>query len=113
MATLNKQEIGRAGLTPAYVAASVGGDRFMPGARTFLHVKNAGGSSVTVTVAAPSKVDSDIALASVAVAVPNGSERMIGPFPPQFFTQQDGTGQAAVTYTGVTSVTVAVLELEA
>jgi len=111
MATLNTQEIGRGGVTPSYAAATSGGDRFAPGARTFLHVKNGGGSAVTVTVAATEKIDGDLEVADVAVAVPAGTEKMIGPFPPQVFDAVDGSGLADVTYTGVTSVTVAALGL--
>jgi hypothetical protein len=44
--------------------------------------------------------------------VPAAGERMIGPFPPEHFGSLT-TGRAALTYSGVTSLTVAVLELSA
>jgi hypothetical protein len=56
-------------------------------------------------------VDGDIALADVTEAVAAGSEAMIGPFPAQHFAAHDGTGLADVTYSGVTSVTVAAIKL--
>lgn len=111
MATLNAQSVNRAGLTPVYSAAAAGGDRFTPDHETFLHVKNGGGAPVTVTVAATEVVGGDMTLPATVVSVPAAGEKMIGPFPAQFFTQTDGTGQATVAYSAVTSVTVAVVKL--
>lgn len=104
MATLVAQQIVQAGTTPAYAAAAVGGDKVAPGASNFIHVKNAGVGSVTVTVDSvqPSNYGTDV---NLAVAVPAGEERMIGPFPEGRFAGADGL--AAVTYSGVTSVTIA------
>jgi hypothetical protein len=44
----------------------------------------------------------------IVVAVPNGGERLIGPFSDRF---ADASGQVLITYSGVTSVTVAALEV--
>ena len=111
MATLTQQLIKRAGITPTYAAASVGGDRFAPGADVFLHVKNAGGSPVTVTIAVTEKVQGDIVVSNVAVTVNNGSEKMIGPFPLREFLATDGSGLCDVTYSAVTSLTIAAVQI--
>jgi hypothetical protein len=110
MATLATQNVNRAGVLPTYSAVSAA-DRFTPGLGTFLHVKNAGASSDTVTVAATKVPLPNMTIANVVVAVPNGSERMIGPFPPEFFTATDGSGLCDVTHSFTTSVTVAVVNL--
>lgn len=112
MATLTTQKIARAGVAPTFAAAAVGGDRFTPGHYTYLEIKNAGGSPVTVTVAATAKVDNDIALANTTVSVPaTTGDIKIGPFPPRDYLATDGSGLADITYSGVTSVTIGVFSL--
>ena len=64
-----------------------------------------------MTVAATEKLDGDIALSNLVVAVPAGAERMIGPFPPQAFNALDGSGLADVTWSATASVTFAPLKL--
>ena len=109
MALLAKQQIINTGLVPAYSAAAGGGDTFNPGDNTFLHAKNASGAPITVTVDSktPSNFGTDVDL---VVAVAAGSERMIGPLPASRF-QDPTTGLGNVTYSGVTSLTVAVLAI--
>lgn len=113
MATLVKKVIVPSGLNPnavAYVAAAGGGDKVAPGDHTFLHVKNGGVGSINVTIDDPTSV-SPIGATSfnpdLVVAVPNGEERMIGPLSARFANPADGL--VAITYSGVTSVTVAAL----
>lgn len=108
MAVLTTQTIVPTGLLPTYAAAAGGGDKVTPGNDTFIHVKNGGGSSITVTVdnVVPSNYGTD---ADLVVVVANGSERMIGPLPtPRFQSLTDGL--VNVTYTGVTTVTVAAIK---
>lgn len=104
MAILTSQHVTLAGLTTSFAAASGGGDKFAPGNNVMLHVKNGGGSPVTVTVDSktPSNWGSD---ANVVVSVPASGEKEIGPFGPGRFAGSDGL--ADVTYSGTTSVTVA------
>jgi hypothetical protein len=109
MALLTKQAIDFDGVTPAYVAAAGGGDQFLPGRRTFFHIKNGGGAPITVTFATPGTVDG-LAVADNAVSVTNAQERMIGPFDPATYAQADDS-RVDVTYSAVTSVTVGVFEL--
>lgn len=108
MAVLPTQAVSRTGLGPTYSAAAGGGDKLTPGDHVCLHVKNGGGSSITVTLVTPGTVEG-LAVADVAVVVPNAGERMIGPLPASLFRASDG--YADVTYSGVTSVTVAVLSV--
>lgn len=106
MATLAVQKITPAGTGPTYGAAAGGGDQFTNDGRTQFHVKNGSGSSINVTVnsiaACSQGFDHDL-----VVAVPAGGERMIGPFEPARFN--DSNGLVSVTYSAVTTVTVAPL----
>lgn len=107
MATLTTQNIDTDGLTPSYVAAAGGGDKMLPGEHDFLHVKNGGGSSVTVTLVTPATVDATLAVGDRAVAVADGAEAMIR-VPAELY--RDPTdGLASITYSAVTSVTVAAI----
>lgn len=110
MATLSTQNISRAGVTPTYGACAGGGDRFTPDKDTFLHVKNASGGALTVTIAATKVPLPNMTVANVAVSVGAGSEKMIGPFPYDMFAASDGSGLADITYSGVTSLTIAVVK---
>lgn len=108
MAHLTKQSVTIVGLAPALVAAAGGGDTFDPDQDTWIEVKNAGGSPITVTVATP-KLDpkTGLAEADVTVSVPaTTGERKIGPFPYETFADPANQGRAAITYSAVTSVTV-------
>ena len=107
MATVASQQVVRAGLAPVYSAASAGGDSFLPDTSTFLHVKNASASSVTVTIVTPGNV-AGFAIADLAVAIPAAGERLIGPLGGGLFTDPaDGLGD--ITWSATTSVTFAAL----
>lgn len=102
MATLAIQTIDNDGLTPAYVAASAGGDKVVPGAGSYVHVKNGSGASITVTLVTPGSVDG-LAIADRAVAVGAGAEAKIA-VPNLYKDPTDGL--AALTYSAVTSLTI-------
>jgi hypothetical protein len=115
MAVFTKQKLTLAGVAPTYTAANAGGDSFVndqaDGSRTFLHVKNTGGSPITVTLDDPNSKTPEGATAwnpDLAVSVPaTTGDRMIGPIGPRFI---DGNGSTAITYSATpTGVTVAVL----
>jgi len=108
MATLTSQQIVAGGLAPTYAAAAGGGDRFTPGDNVILHVKNGGGSGITVTVVTPGTVVGQ-AIGDVTNSIGAGGDEFMGPFPAQHFAAADGL--ADITYSGVTSVTVAVLKV--
>lgn len=112
MAILTTKNINESGVTPTYAAVGATGDKVKPGDRTFIHVKNASGGSVTVTVddtqtKAPSgayQFNPDL-----VVTIANGSEKMIGPLPASRFYGADG--YANVTYSASVSVTIAALRI--
>jgi hypothetical protein len=99
---LTVQQIVRSGLTPTYSAANADGHSFPNGGTEYLHVKNGGGGSINVTVQTPNTVDG-LAITDRVVAVPNGGERIIGPFPRATYNQ--GADEVYVDFSGVTSVT--------
>lgn len=107
MATLAVQVIDRDGLTPSYSSAAGGGDKVVPGEGCFIHVKNGGGSPVTVTIVTPDTVEGDLDIEDRAVAVANGAEAMISVG--DLYAGSDGL--ASLTYSGVTSVTIASLRI--
>lgn len=110
MALLATQSVTLAGLAPAYAAAAGGGDTFVPDKDTFLHVKNASGGAITVTIVTPRTDPVGNAVADVAVVVPlTTGDRMIGPFNAEIFADPT-TGLASITYSGVTSLTVAIVK---
>lgn len=110
MATLSVQTITAAGLDPTYAAAAGGGDKVLPGPTTFLHVINGGGSSITVTVATPGNFYAAVANPDLTVTVGASGESMI-PIPATPFGDPADSGLAAISYSGVTTVTVAALRI--
>ncbi len=109
MATLAYSRIAIAGTLAAPVAASAGGDKVAPNDRGFLDVNNGGGSPITVTIAVPGNTSYGLANPDVATAVAAGARRRFGPFPADLADPADGL--VAITYSGVTTVTVEALQL--
>ena len=113
MATLATQVINRAGVGPTYAAATGGGDAMSVGSGMFLHVKNASGAPITVTMNVPAArtLEPNVAITSPTISVPaTTGERMIGPIDAGTFADPT-TGLCTITYSGVTSLTVASLQL--
>lgn len=109
MPLLTPQVINRAGLSPTYGAA-VASTTIPCGDRVFLQVKNAAGSSMTVTLTATAKVEGQAA-ADLVVTVPaTTGDKMIGPISRALFAS-DTDGNCAVTYSSTTSVTAACLRI--
>lgn len=103
MAALSTQDVVATGLAASYSAVAGGGDTFTNDGNVMLHVKNAGASPCTVTIAC-SGTYKGAAITNQAVAVANGAEKFIKPYAP------DITGNtAALSYSYTTSVTIAVL----
>lgn len=107
MALLASQVTTRAGLAVSFAAASGGGDTFTPDKDTYLHVKNASGAPITVTIVTPrtDPIGNPVADNAISVPATTGDVR-IGPFPAEIYADPT-TGLATVTYSGVTSLTVA------
>ena len=116
MAELTIQQITEAGGSVTYSAAAGGGDTADNGGSTFLHIKNGGGSEVTVTITAQttsveSSIFGDLTKANASIAIAGSGEAFIGPFKPSAFNNSDN--EIAITYSGVTSVTIAALYITA
>lgn len=113
MATMTVIDVTTAGVVSAYASAN-DGDVFANTGKEFLHVKNGGGGSITVTIT-PARTSTstpafgDLTKAAVSVAVAAGAEKMIGIFEPHPFNNT--SGQVVVNYSGVTSVTSAAFKL--
>lgn len=116
MALLTRQKIVEAGLTPTFSTAAGGGDTVANAdGKTYLHVKNGGGAGITVTVTAQTVSREDphlgtLAKANISKAIAAGAEAIIGPLKKQAFNNVSDI--VAITYSGVTSVTVAALWIE-
>jgi hypothetical protein len=108
---LTVQEIVKSGLEPSYTSASADGHAVANNGRTFLHVKNGGGSPITVTIQTSTTIEG-LAVADQTVSVPASEERLIGPFSTHF-EQPSGAdkGKVYVDFSDVTSVTVAALRV--
>lgn len=110
MALMTTQNIVLAGVTPTYAAVSAS-DTFTPDRGTFIHVKNAGASPDTCVIQVLQGDPPGLTISDNSVSVTNAQERMIGPFPAQFFADPV-TGLATVTHGFTTSVTAGVFKLQ-
>jgi len=109
MAVLTVQKILQTGLQPTFQAADVAGDQVRVASNHFLHIKNDGASEITVTLKSQ-KACNQGTVHDIPVSIPAGEERLIG------FERDPGrfansNGRAEFTYSDVTSVTVAALEV--
>jgi hypothetical protein len=109
MATLAAQTIKLTGIAPTYSAAAAG-TKLVCGERTFLHVKNTAGSSMTVTITATGQVRGQTAVDLVVTVPATTGDMMIGPIPAELFAGASD-GLAAVTYSSTTNVTAACLRI--
>lgn len=112
MATLTTQVINRAGAVVTPVSAAGGGDAMSCGSNMMLEVVNGGGSPITVTLTVPSSRtwEPNVAITSPQISVTNGTTKWIGPVDSATF-QDPTTGLCTITYSAVTSVTVAAVQL--
>lgn len=95
MATLEATQCVSSGvdLTDTDNAAS-GGDEFVNTGDQLLYVQNTGGDPHTVTIPRTRLVDGQPA-ADLVVTVPDGESRLIGPFRPQDYNDEDDKIQIA------------------
>lgn len=103
MTALSVQQIGAAGLAPSFTAAAAG-QTIKPDDHTSLRVNNASGGSINVTLTATGPCSQGF-LHDRVVAVAAGAIKDIAVGPAKQFA--DATGQAAITYSSTTTVTVA------
>jgi hypothetical protein len=115
MAAMTIQSLAEAGLLGSYGAVATGDTIADDGTqRTFLHVKNGGGGSITVTIPAQTTSRSVAGMGSmtksdITVAVAAGAEKFIGPFAPDAY--KNSSGNVTVNYSGTTSVTAAAIKV--
>lgn len=109
MATLPTQVISIAGTGPTYAAAAAS-SKIVCGETTFLHVKNAAGSSMTVTLSSTAKVRGQAAADVVVTVAATTGDQMIGPITKDLFAGLSD-GLASITYSSITSVTAAVIRI--
>lgn len=107
MATLSYQRAAISGTALTMASAAGGGDKVRPSQSGLVLVTNGGVGSITVTVAVPGNTRYGGAEPDVAVSVAAGASKLIGPFPNDLADPSDGL--VALTYSGVTSVTVAAI----
>ncbi|MEK7178551.1 MAG: hypothetical protein AAB721_02775 [Patescibacteria group bacterium] len=93
------------------VAAAGGGDVFPNTGKEVVVIKNGGAGAITLTVVTPATIDG-LAVADLTATIGVGETRAVGPFPPGVYsTGGVAGGNVSLTYSGVTTVTVAVLAL--
>lgn len=96
---------GPTGAALVFTAATTGpGDTMVGGQCAKLFVNNASGSSITVTVVTPETVEGALAVTDRTLTVAAGAIREI-PIPSRY--NDPTTGLATITYSLVTTVTVA------
>lgn len=110
MALLTLQAMVAAGLAPATSAAAGGGDTVALASatddRSFLQVTNGGGSPITVTLADPGSTPAGNTTTAPANSVAAGATK---DFPLNPALVNPSTGVINITYSAVTSVTVAAI----
>lgn len=108
MATLAVQDIAIGGLEATKNSCAGGGDVFPNDGNIMIIVENGSAGDLTVT-ATTSQTVQGLAVADSAIVVTAGEERAIGLFDPALFN--NSSGQVALTYSGVTSLTVQVIRV--
>jgi len=110
MALLSLQPIAAAGLAPTTVSAAAGGDTVALASatddRSFLQVTNGGGSPITVTLADPGASPAGNSATAPANSVAAGATKL---FPLNPALVNPSTGLISVSYSAVTTVTVAAI----
>ena len=116
MALLTVQNTAETGLLATYASCAGGGDTVANNGKMLLHVKNGSGGAITVTVAKTSSATENIpgyglvTISDISVAIAAGAEKFIGPIDPNAYNSTSGTGTVAITYSGVTSLTIAAIQ---
>lgn len=106
MALLAPQFARISGQAITFASAAGGGDTIAPTPSSVLHVRNGGGSTITVTVVVPGNDEFGNARPDIAVSVAAGAHTAIGPLSSPLLPDP-ADGLIDITYSAVTSVTVA------
>jgi len=107
MATLASTTISRDGILQTLVAANAGGDEWVNDGEQFIAITNGGASPITLTAVTQSTVDGQ-AVGDRAISIGVAETKLIGPF--QQSVYNDGAGKVQLTYSAVTSVTIAIFK---
>ncbi|GAA3301310.1 hypothetical protein [Streptomyces cinereospinus] len=107
MAILSAQRLPLGGLQATFSNAASGGDQAPVGEKLVLVVRNGDATSKTVTLTTPGTVG-DLAVADAQQTIPASGSAFI---PLKSVFRDPATGRASISYSAVTSVTVAVLQL--
>lgn len=103
------QNATKTGLAVTTASANVDGNYFTNDGKSYLQVTNGGGSSINVTIDSP-VVCSQGGVHDEVIAVGAGVTKVIGSFDKSQFNDPV-TGRVNVSYSAVTTVTVAVVSL--
>lgn len=106
MAALSTQTSARGGTAITAASAAGGGDSFANSGKEMIWIKNGDSSSMTLTIATNATTDG-LTVPNRTVAVAAGATKLIGPFPTPIYN--DVNGNVQLTYSAVTSLTVAIL----
>ena len=111
MAILTPQSATLTGAVITFDACAGGGDSFPNQGRTSVLIRNGSGGNLTVTADCPNPDNFGVSGSGLdaAVIVPTGATTDFawGPFSPARFN--DANGRVQLTYSGVTSLSIAVL----
>lgn len=108
MATRATETIDTDGLSATYHAASGGGDKVAPGSGIAIHVVNASGADVDVTLVTPGTVDGN-PISDRVVTAPTMTSNTFIAVPELYRNPADGL--ASITWEATTSVTFAVIRI--
>jgi hypothetical protein len=97
------------GVAPTYHSAHADDNKFdNPGGDVIIHVKNASGSGLTVTVVNPASYHG-VAFTDLSIYVCAGTDKLNGPFDPAIFNQSDTS--VHVNWSATTSITCAAIRV--
>jgi len=109
MALISAQTPVRGGVALTFSAANAGGDTVRTGDRVYLLVRNSDASAKTVTIDVPGNTSYGQANPDVSLSVAAGATAIFGPIDSVFVQPGTNPPTANITYSAVTSVTVAVI----
>lgn len=114
MAALTVNSVSIDGVAVTLAAAAGGGDTFVNDGNTIFVVSNGGGGSITVTfdvrpTAIRTASGAPVDVSDKAITVAAGATKYVGPFPPELYNNSSQV--VSVSYSGVSSVTVAPLKI--
>jgi hypothetical protein len=108
MALLSAQSGTKGGTVLTFATCNAGGDTVRTGDKTYLLFKNGDAASKTITVVVPGTTSYAQNKPANAIVVAAGAQALIGPIDGEFTTPGTNPPTASITYSAVTSCTIAV-----